>query len=232
MLDAEQTWPTEEELKDAENNSAINKRTVKVPKGTSEYQAAWILDENIQEGLNDNGEDKEEDDMDENEESLIAPESDSEEEDDDDEEGDFMDEDETMTIGTNVDQDNYDEKHVNFEEEKDTYSKYKAARMDEMFPDEVDTPIDVAARIRFQKYRGLKSFRSSPWDPKENLPFDYARIFQFENFNRTKKNVLIRNELILRRETKTFFFFFLNFTNCGKFKVFYLNLFFNFRALV
>lgn len=42
---------------------------------------------------------------------------------------------------------------------------------------------------RFQKYRGLKSFRTSPWDPKENLPRDYARIFQFQDFSRTRKNL-------------------------------------------
>lgn len=41
----------------------------------------------------------------------------------------------------------------------------------------------------FQKYRGLKSFRTSPWDPKENLPRDYARIFQFQDFSRTRKHV-------------------------------------------
>ncbi|CAN7983387.1 unnamed protein product [Ixodes pacificus] len=43
---------------------------------------------------------------------------------------------------------------------------------------------------QFYWYRGLKSFHSSPWDPKENLPFDYARVFQFENFSRTKKRVM------------------------------------------
>jgi pre-rRNA-processing protein TSR1 len=42
-MDAEQTWPTAEEL--AEADLARKKKIVKhVPKGMSEYQAAWIPD--------------------------------------------------------------------------------------------------------------------------------------------------------------------------------------------
>jgi pre-rRNA-processing protein TSR1 len=67
---------------------------------------------------------------------------------------------------------------------------FSEARMEQLFPDELDTPMDTPARIRFQKYRGLQSFRTSPWDPKENLPSEYARIFQFENFDRTRKRVM------------------------------------------
>jgi len=57
------------------------------------------------------------------------------------------------------------------------------------FPDEMDTPRDLAARVRFQRFRGLRSFRTSPWDTYENLPIDYARIFQFEDYERTKLRV-------------------------------------------
>lgn len=41
-----------------------------------------------------------------------------------------------------------------------------------------------------ERYRGLKSFRTSPWDPKESLPAEYSKIFQFESFSRAKKRVL------------------------------------------
>ena len=44
------------------------------------------------------------------------------------------------------------------------------------------------------RYRGLQSFHSSPWDPKENLPIEYAKIFQFENFRRTQKRILLSAE--------------------------------------
>ncbi|KAF6097945.1 TSR1 ribosome maturation factor [Phyllostomus discolor] len=177
-MEGEQTWPTEEELSEANDILKENSKVVKkVPKGTSSYQAEWILDEDCESG----GEGDEYDDIEH--EDFMEEESQDESSEEEEEE-----ECETMTIGESVRDDLYDEK-VDEEAEEKMLEKYKQERLEEMFPDEVDTPRDVAARIRFQKYRGLKSFRTSPWDPKENLPRDYARIFQFQNFTNTRKRV-------------------------------------------
>lgn len=78
--------------------------------------------------------------------------------------------------------------------------KFTEAKEDAQFPDEVDTPQDIPARERFQKYRGLESFRTSPWDPKEDLPFDFGRIFQFKNFQRSTKLVFKENEVLIGAE--------------------------------
>lgn len=40
------------------------------------------------------------------------------------------------------------------------------------------------------RYRGLKNFRTAEWDPREGLPDEYSRIFEFENFGRTRQRVL------------------------------------------
>jgi pre-rRNA-processing protein TSR1 len=69
-----------------------------------------------------------------------------------------------------------------------------AAETNAAFPDEVDTPTDAPARARFARYRGLKSFRTSAWDPKEQLPRTYARLFQFADLAATRKRVLAEAE--------------------------------------
>ena len=61
------------------------------------------------------------------------------------------------------------------------------AKDDMDFPDEVDTPLKEA-RIRFQKYRGIKSLKNCDWDPYENLPEDYSKIWRFQNYQAAQKD--------------------------------------------
>ncbi|XP_063973599.1 pre-rRNA-processing protein TSR1 homolog [Diachasmimorpha longicaudata] len=179
LMDAEQTWPTEEELSQALEDQKKRKIVKRVPKGTSEYQAAWIPDE-------DGEPDSDVDSTGSNDEMSIAEAESDEDEDQPLNEDEF----ETMTVSeAPPDHQKYDEE-MDFYEEKTAMQKLRESKTDAQFPDEVDTPQETPARIRFQKYRGLESFRTSPWDPKENLPFDYSRIFQFENFDRTRKRIL------------------------------------------
>ncbi|XP_053672986.1 pre-rRNA-processing protein TSR1 homolog [Anopheles nili] len=184
-MDAEQTWPTEEEI--AASRSDNKKKVVKrVPKGMSDYQATWIPDiEEVDE------DDDDEDDEDEDEdEQYMSCESDSESKageraGDNDQESDEI----SLSEDGPISADRYD-KEMDMEEERSTLAKIQAAKVDEYFPDEIDTPADVTAQERFHKYRGLESFRTSPWDVKENLPFDYARVYQFQNFDHTKRRII------------------------------------------
>lgn len=79
----EQTWPTEEEMRGAGNGNdddgipdaptgTTPKRVKKIPKGMSEYQAAWIVDDTDEE---DGGEENDDEDgvMEEEEEMVEMP---------------------------------------------------------------------------------------------------------------------------------------------------------------
>ncbi|XP_038159328.1 pre-rRNA-processing protein TSR1 homolog [Cyprinodon tularosa] len=188
-MEGEQTWPTEQDLLEAEE-ARKNKRLMKVPKGTSDYQATWIVDEDEEE----NGETDEESSDDDDD--IMDETMDGEDEENDSQEAgsqvaseDEEEEEELCSTEKGGADQRYDD-NMDEEAEQEGLKRYREARSHEMFPDEVDTPLDAAARIRFQRYRGLKSFRSSPWDPMENLPLDYSRIFQFQSFERTRRRIL------------------------------------------
>lgn len=82
-----------------------------------------------------------------------------------------------------------DEKEAARAREEDSERRAREAD-DVLYPDEFELPHNVAARQRLARFRGLKSFRTSPWDPKEDLPLDYARVFAFENFKRAQRRAL------------------------------------------
>jgi len=187
----EQTWPTEEELAeaDAAGEDDDGSRRVMVPKGTSAYQAAWLVDDD-DEG-SESGDDDDEEDMEEEaaDEGNAAEEAEEEEEE--------MEEIVIDAAGnaaaepSPADAADGDVMDMDDNEYRRQLEEHQArAQEDRAFPDEVDTPQGMAARDRFQRYRGLKSFRNSPWDPKESLPEEYARIFQFGNFQKAQKAAL------------------------------------------
>ncbi|KAJ2469120.1 ribosome biogenesis protein tsr1 [Coemansia sp. RSA 2322] len=218
VLNNEQTWPEDEEMNDWNARmqemeekearlAAVNngQRIIRVPKGTSTYQASWIA---ATAGDDNEGSDDDEDDDDDDDEDMSSGSDDcsddgKDEEEEDDEEYEEMivgADGKIMPVAGEADDDDEAEEDdkdglPSVEEEAIQLKAYlkereRQNRDDLSFPDEVDTPMEISARERFARFRGLQSFRTSPWDPYENLPLDYARIFQFENFKRTQQRVL------------------------------------------
>ncbi|PHJ20601.1 ribosome biogenesis protein [Cystoisospora suis] len=178
----EQTWPTEAELAESEQKKTLARkcRRIRVPKDVSEYERSWYEEEVDDE--DDGASDKEED-----QEEAMKDEEDAaegEEEEDDQWQSD-------MGIDGSAEKD--------MEQAKEDMAKKlnftieQRAAEDLQFPDEVDTPLDVEARVRFQKYRGLKSFRTSFWNKDEDLPVAYARVVDFERYKAMASYA--RNEL-------------------------------------
>jgi pre-rRNA-processing protein TSR1 len=137
------------------------------PAGWSDYQSAWLdaVDEDVVEDADDHGELAEE---------LNKKTS----------RGDGM------SVGTNY-MDLDDANEVSAEERQALMEQRRKENKDHReFPDEVEVDEDVNAGERFARYRSLKSFRKSFWDPKENLPDSYASIYHFSSFKSTQRSVM------------------------------------------
>ena len=179
-VEREQTWPTDEEIQ-AEEKRATTKG-VRVPVGVSEYQAAWYEGaggENLQLADEPSEEDAEKQRMlDEGVEVPIDDLSQSEE---------------ARIVGA---ADVLQHERMTEEEREAAEKALKsAAEDDEASPDEIDTPFNIAARLRFAKYHGMKGFHKGEWNVDENLPVEYARIFKLRGFQRIRACALEATKL-------------------------------------
>ena len=85
----------------------------------------------------------------------------------------------------NFEKEDEEEKQKISNKHKQKTSILYRSKEDMEFQDEVDTPIDIPAKERFKKYRGLDSMKTGSWNPLVNLPKEYRTIFSFENIKNT-----------------------------------------------
>ncbi|CAJ2511077.1 Uu.00g067020.m01.CDS01 [Anthostomella pinea] len=163
---------------------------IKVPKGTSSYQAAWYLDD-----VSDSESDLDDEEMQDvvEETAPVAPE--------DGMEGIAAKE------PTEAAMSEYPQSEAFVEPDEDDDAEelaaYRSRKRDEVeedkeFPDEIELQPNVLARERLAKYRGLKSLRTSPWNKEEDRPYqpeEWPRLLQVSDYQ-SSRNRSIREALV------------------------------------
>lgn len=154
----------------------------KLPKGTSEYQSAWYL-EDVSDSESDL-DDVEMEDTHRMEEDKAAPE--------DGIEGRAQPE--PTEGGPSEYPQSEMMEELDEEEEANQLEQYRARKRDEIeddkeFPDEIELHPNVLARERLARYRGLKSLRTSVWQEDEDRahePEEWRRLLQIPNYQSSK----------------------------------------------
>lgn len=172
-----------------EDNAQV--KHLRVPKGTSKYQSAWYLEDDV----SDDGSDMTDMDVDDDQgsEASVAPE--------DGMEGLAAD---RMTEAGPSEYPQ-SEKFEELDEDDDAaqLAQYRSKKKDEAeedleFPDEIELHPNVLARERLARYRGLKSLRSSPWEQDEDRahePEEWRRLLQVQNYQASRNSA--RNEALV-----------------------------------
>lgn len=163
----------------------------RLPKGTSAYQAAWFLGDEV----SDSGSDISEDVVDhEGDVAMTAP---------------ALPQDGLESLDTTSQRDptevtrsEYPQSEIFLdpspEDEREVaqLSEHRFQRRkneiddDLEFPDEIELHPNVLARERLARYRGLKSLKSSRWDTYEDRPYepeDWNRLLQVNDYKKSKK---------------------------------------------
>lgn len=161
-------------------------RRAKIPRGTSEYQARWYIDDVIEVGEDEDLEDDDDDVM------VEGPvEGDIEEYLESDNE---VDEDNNSQYATNTDIDD-DEMFIDLspEEEERQLLEYRALeKEDQEFPDEIEIDPSESAVERLKRYRGLKNLHNCVWDVDEkdpDCPEEWKRLLRIGNYKYTRNKL-------------------------------------------
>ncbi|KAJ5495965.1 Ribosome biogenesis protein tsr1 [Penicillium diatomitis] len=174
----------------SDDDAHIPAKPKRLPKGTSEYQSAWYLED-----VSDSGSDIVDEDDDEDMEMEVtgAP-----------EDGFFADKEDAMTEGGPSE---YPQSEMFMdpspEDEAQELAEYRKSRRTEAeedleFPDEIELHPNVLARERLARFRGLKNMKLSPWETSEDRPHepeDWRRLLQFGDY-KGAKNRIIREALV------------------------------------
>lgn len=165
----------------SDDNSHIPATPKRLPKGTSDYQAAWYL-EDISDSDSDGLDEDLEGDISMDNEAL-GP-----------EDGVVARADTMTEFGASEYPES--EMHVDADDEEEArqLEAYRANRKREAeddleFPDEIELHPDMSAQDRLAKYRGLKSLRTSEWSHEEDLPYqplEYNRLLQIADYKKSR----------------------------------------------
>ena len=171
-----------------EDDKKMPARPKRLPKGTSNYQSAWYLDD-----VSDSGSDLIDDINDEDEEMDMDDEAGPED--------GFFASDNRDTM-TDAGPSEYPQSEMfvdpSPEDDAEQLAAYRASRKkdeedDLEFPDEIELHPQTLARERLARYRGLRSLKTGRWETQEDRahePEDWRRLLQIEDYKQSRNHCI------------------------------------------